>query len=84
MRLAQVAMKKQTAKAEKRKEATASRSSPSICSFTTSSSEEHEPPEKSIGTKKGIQATKKAPVKVPSKKQSAGKAGGKRSLEHAA
>ena len=77
-RQVKAARDKKLAKAGKRKAATPSSSS---CSFTTSSSEEEEPAEKIQVTKKGIKVTQKAPVKVPSKTQTARKPRGKRPLE---
>ena len=55
--------------------------SSSSCGFTTSSSEE-EQPEKIKVTKKGKKARQKAPVKVPSKSQTASKPKGNRPLEN--
>ena len=77
-RQAKAERNKQTTKAEKRKAVTPSSSR---CSFTTSSSEEEEPAEKIQATRKGKKPTKKALLKVPSKRQMASKPRRKRSLE---
>ena len=74
--------KKQAAKAGKRKAATPTSSS---CGFKTISSEEEvEPAEKIQATKKCKKATQKVSEKVPSKKQTARKSRGKRSLDDSA
>ena len=78
IRQARAARDKKSAKAGKRKTATPSSSS---CSFTTSSIEEEEKAEKIKVTKEGAKRSQKAPVKVPSKTQTARKPRGKRPLE---
>ena len=55
--------------------------SSSTCSLTTSSMEEQEPAEKIKAMKKGKITTEEAPVKVPSKTQTASKPRAKRLLE---